>query len=32
MADKRPPIWVQLIAEYLVTGPSGKGLFGKGDN
>ncbi|EQM53596.1 hypothetical protein N692_04495 [Lactiplantibacillus plantarum EGD-AQ4] len=22
MADERPPIWVQLITEYLVTDPS----------
>ncbi|USJ87437.1 hypothetical protein [Lactiplantibacillus pentosus] len=23
MADKRPPIWVQLTTEHQMTGPSG---------
>lgn len=32
MADERAPTWVQLATEYLVTGPSGKGLFGTEDN
>ncbi len=31
MADERPPIWVQLTIEYLVTDSSGTGLIGIDD-